>query len=733
VLVLAVCGFVGGVVFSVASAAAQTADGDVFMLEEISVTAQKRSQNQQKVGLAMDAISAEEMQQKGMTDIDQILSSVAGTMVNKTGDGLRVTIRGISQDAGGFVGPQSSAPTIAVNTDGVFSARNSSGTNLYDMERVEVLLGPQSTLYASNSPGGIVNIITADPKLNKYSATGSINLGDYDYINITGVVNAPISSQFGIRVAYSSSIRDGYIDNGGGDENKKSVRVKALYKPSEKMSFKVTAQTTRDTGKMGFASAVVAFEDEGDTDPWTAASDSFPGNGDKTIDKISGNIDFSLGFGDLSIIPSYSKTDTEYTHVQTMGAISTEGYVDQEGWEKGLETRIASAEDSLLDWIVGANYYKSEDTYFMEFEDGDSSTEINKIETKAIYANATYPVNEIFRVNAGLRKTWEETYQYQVRDTVIETEPEYDDLDYSAGVEYDFAENSMLYATYATGYRTQASMMYDGDGNAFPHETIESYTIGAKNRFFDDRFELNVSGYFYDYANYPADDQIMTLDLYDYNGDGLYTLTDVPDPANPGGTRDETQTTMDDYGRTVGDLDVYGAEIQTTTLITDVDVVKLNVSYLNSEFKDLYFDYMDITNSLGIPDVDYSGCKKTNSPEWTIDLSYNHLFNLANGGTLTANFDTRYQTEYFLVWKEIEVSLDENYNAILTPIKDMRTQEAYHLSNASLTYAEPEGRWTLTGYVKNIEDYAVKESWISGQMQVGSPRTYGVIFSVKID
>jgi iron complex outermembrane receptor protein len=251
---------------------------DAFMLEEITVTAQKREESQQKVAITMDTVSGEDIRQTGGNDLEDIISNLSGVYINKAGDGMRVSIRGMSDDVsptGTLQNMSNSTPSVAVNTDGVFSSRRASGSALYDLERVEVLYGPQSTLYASNSPGGIVNIVTADPKLDLYQASGTVEYGSYEMLHTEGSLNVPVSGSVAMRAAFNTSVRDGYMENGSDDEDTKSGRLKLLYQPADALSMVLTGEVTKSGGS-GY-SGIDMFIDEGDLDdPWDNSDEDAP-------------------------------------------------------------------------------------------------------------------------------------------------------------------------------------------------------------------------------------------------------------------------------------------------------------------------------------------------------------------------------------------------------------------------------------------------------------------------
>jgi iron complex outermembrane receptor protein len=269
----------------------------------------------------------------------------------------------------------------------------------------------------------------------------------------------------------------------------------------------------------------------------------------------------------------------------------------------------------------------------------------------------------------------------------------YDGFDHKIGVEYDINESSMLFADWSTGYRV-GSM---GGSESGP-ETLDAYSLGVKNRFFDNKLQLNWTAYYYDYKNYPAD-------------------LNISDPL----------TNMQDEGsQSSGDMTMYGSDLQTDIILSENDRMNVSVSYISAEFDHLFFDF----DSEALTDLAYSGKPLTFTPDWTINLAYTHNFNLPNGGALSARFDTRYQTSFLINFmEEVGAMID----GVMTTVSYVgyNEQEAYHLSNLSMTYSNPDRNWTLAGYVKNLEDYAVKRNLMESSMMIGPPRTYGLVLSVK--
>ena len=201
----------------------------------------------------------------------------------------------------------------------------------------------------------------------------------------------------------------------------------------------------------------------------------------------------------------------------------------------------------------------------------------------------------------------------------------------------------------------------------------------------------------------------------------------------------EGETTMwfDSGSMQQGDAHFVGFDIQASAIITDKDRLDLSVSYVLKEFVDLVFDWEPITNSLGLPDLDYIGMQMPQAPKWKGTASYNHNFHLGNGGILAFNLEANYTSEYSINWQAYRTSINidletGDYNARIVSKADVRWQEAYYIGDASLVYTSPDGKWSSSGYVKNFQNYAVKRFMDGmGNMFLNNPRTYGAVLTVS--
>jgi len=716
---------------------------DEFTLEEITVTAQKRAENLQKVAIAMDVVSAQEIRELGKNDIDEILSTVSNAIIEKAQDGYRITIRGITDNSESRSGQSMAPPAVAINMDGVYSNRKDTASGLFDIERVEILYGPQSTLYSSNSPGGIVNVITAQPKTDRFEVNGSIEAGNYNLLHTEGAVNVPLSDKIAMRASFSTSVRDGYLSTGADDEDTKSVRLRTLLKPNDKFSFTITGEFQKNQGR-GFGGGVEVFGDESEKDnPWTGVQTDTNSTNDQNTKKVSGVMYWDTGVGELTLTPSYSTRSGNSTEAQAnpMSGETSVKYRKQSANEKGIEARMTSASDFIFKWIVGGTYYRSEDGQredTQEYLETGTGSWMDRVMTnlnRALFANITYPVTDTFRVTAGYRKSWDTMVSdnEEMRGALpgsglppgtLEYADEHMEQstagspDYKLGFEYDLGVNAMVYGDYSTSYRVRGMGGGPGSSASNEPEKLKAYTMGAKNRLFENKLQLNAAAYYYDYRNYQASGNDRNAWLYDLDDD----LT--ADQSNP------AEVFRDDGANGTGDGRMIGVDLSTSVVITSHDMLSLSVSYIKSEWTDLnliyeYPDTIEVVNGEIVPvheeGANFNGKPMMSTPPWTISLSYDHTFNLPNGGTIRAAINSKYKTEYSLTWRESDYPTN--------------FQESYHMEDVNVVYNHSNGRWSLSSYMKNIFNYAEKRSVMNAGggklLSIGSPRTYGAVLSVN--
>lgn len=191
-----------------AQLAASDATDDEGELAEIVVTAQQRGENLQKAALAISVVTGEELLKSGIISVDTLQRSVPALQVANGSTGNFIFIRGV----GSFSISPTSDPAVAFNYDGVYVGRSGSTTGaFYDLERVELLKGPQGTLYGRNATAGAINILPAQPKIGEFSGYGSAGYGNYNSYNVEGAVNVAAGDNAALRFSGIYSGHDGYL------------------------------------------------------------------------------------------------------------------------------------------------------------------------------------------------------------------------------------------------------------------------------------------------------------------------------------------------------------------------------------------------------------------------------------------------------------------------------------------------------------------------------------------
>jgi iron complex outermembrane recepter protein len=717
---------------------AQEDKTDEFTLEEITVTAAKRGEeNLQKVALSMEVISDKDLAAEGKTNVDEILTGLSNVFINTSSDGMRISIRGVADTDPVMGGRKSSSPTVAMNVDGSYNSMNNAGQNLFDIERIEVLMGPQSTLYAANSPGGIVNIITAAPKTDRFSANASVEYGNYNHSNLQVALNAPIvKEKVAMRLALSRAREDSFTDSSTLATKSDAARLKALWQANDYLSISAIGNWSKNGNGGMMGGAVKPFIESSDS-AWTPATNAGGGNSaDQTTKSLSGTISWDNPVGNLSVTPNSSKSSSEgYQYGALPGppgqaATYATSYNIMRTSQKGVDARIASSADfTLLKYVVGYTYFKMDFKNSADYEGAlsvNNSWSTNKQKQSAIYANITYPLwfHEKLAVTVGYRKSQDvtELHSYEPGRGADNPVPmDYSKPDLKFGFEYNLNDNMMFYGSYAGSYRTDGMAMTNNLGTR-PPEELKAYTIGAKTRLLDNTLQVNSSAYYYDYKNKFAQDTMSQVQV---------SLAQLPEEERalvdtsrgPASTVDgvDYYNVQDGGFNGWGDARTIGVDASATWLASANDMVDFSVSYLDMKWSRLSFIY--VFHSL-FQDHNYDGRQAPNAPKWSMSGSYEHNFDLASYGTLTPHIEMQFKSKTDLVFDQVD---DPGYGR----------QEAYFLWNASVAY-NSNGVWSVNAFVKNIANYAVKRSFqknnndpTAATMMIGDPRTYGATLTVK--
>ncbi|MFV3130839.1 TonB-dependent receptor [Niveispirillum sp. KHB5.9] len=702
---------------------AQTADS--LQLEEIVVTAQRRAENLQETPLAVSAITGEGLESQGVKSVVDLSATVPSLQITNTGGGAsQIFMRGIGSTNTTEVGD----PAVAYHIDGIYIARaTATGALFYDIDRVEVLRGPQGTLYGRNATAGAINVITKKPT-QQLEGSASVEFGNYDALTTGGMLNVPLADTLAVRAAFQTTRHDGYqksitqgpqAGNDKDSQDDKSARIQALWTPTEKLSLNLRADWLHRGGNNG---GDVAYPME-TGDPRTILS-RVNTSRDNTFWSAGTELNYDLDWAQLTYLVGFnSAKDNRIGENPATHAPNYFHGID-ETWSH--ELRLGGETESLK-WVIGAYYFKEDnDVDFRIFQADNRYLSFIQPEvfakTKAVFSQATWSVTDELRLTGGVRYTEDRkgrnggTYFTNNAGAVTSTvtlnvsDNTWDRVNWRAGVDYDLTDDSMIYANLATGYK--AGGYFDGvEPNDYKPEIITSYELGVKNRLLDNRLQLNASAFYYDYQ--------------DFQVSAVGTIAG----------QDATVTLNADKA------EIYGLEVETDFLLTEEDRIDASVSWLHARYKKFLLPRGDAfannaanasmarcftaNYSAAAPRAaDFSGCHMARTPEWSINLGYQHRFDLPDGASLTARVQSHFESSKYLEYHGFQ----------------QNKQDDFTKTDLSLTYAPSEGSWTLMAYVRNLENDDVRTASgpnaTTGLATNGNgdfyapPRTYGVRFGI---
>lgn len=705
-----------------AGAATQGGNG----IQDIIVTAERRVQSAQTAPLTISVIGSEQVANSGVSRAEDLTRLVTGVQIGTGGSNTQIYIRGV----GDFSYSSLANPGVAFNVDGVYVGRpDGVNGNFYDVERVEVLKGPQGTLYGRNSNGGSINLITKDPHLRGVGAYVNGQVGNYDLRAVNGAVNVPLGPTAAARVAFKISDRGGYLSDGALDDVQQGVRFKLLFAPDDDLKLMFSADYSHLGGVGG---GYVLLPRRPGSDPWEGTADpraiayrnSRPGSTgplsasdlkqDSNLWNVSAQLDWNIGFATLTILPAYRKTD-----LFSVGAPGFYYESNLKSEQESLEIRLGNSSPALT-WVLGAfgyhdtidglNYIKASTLRSIRRNYYSPRTKAG-----AIFGQATFAVTDGFRLIGGLRYTAENRKLTGRIDNAMTPpdvtlvnfggEADFDGWTYKAGFEYDLAPRSLLYATISKGFKAGGlNQTGVASRSVFQPEKLRSIEAGIKNRFLDNRLQLNVSAFHWKYT----DVQNQNVEIVPVEGPNFLFSN-------------------------VGDATLYGGTLDIVAKPTEADTFTASLEYTHSKYDSFSafapaFIYDPATNGCPVAGTTGSGLEAVTTincagyqvarvPKWSGSVSYQRVFSLGEAGSIAAMASMQFATARW----------------IGTDFIDAERDGGYAIFNASIDYTTSDDRFSLGAFIRNIGD----TQYITGGIQhpfvpglVGAnpsePRVFGV-------
>jgi iron complex outermembrane receptor protein len=674
-------------------------------LETITVTAQKVTSDLQKTPAAITAISGDVLAQAGVYDIRAVQNLMPSVRFMAENASTELYIRGV----GSTLDLPNIEPPNAFNFNGVYIPREGTSVGLFDIASVELLPGPQGTLYGRAALGGTVNVEFNRPT-PELATEGSLEVGDYSLLHGTIVQNLPVNEQLALRAAFDYIEHDGYLKTGADSKEDYAGRLSALYSPTDVLDIHVWLHGAKKDGKSpnlvrrgyndgNFDGNPNAFNT---SDPWDdridpGAPTASPQDYENMV--VGAQVDWDLGDMKLTYVPGYFYLDwTANYWLENIPTLLSAHYNQVTN-----ELRLASDTDSRLQWLAGLYAYRV--TNSGDFITGVGTAnpfplaqiEHNRLEGYAAFGEARFDMNDSLRLVAGGRFSWDER---EGRGLSLQVAPafaivpftaaeDYDNVDWKLGVEYDVNPDMMAYATIQTGYQPGTYNSFPAtptQSNLVDSATMIAYTAGLKSRFLDDRLQVNDELFYYDYED-------LLVQSFNLNTALLTTFN-------------AEQTT------------IWGNQLNVLFLPTGRDRLNLSVGYLNAEYDDFI---VPAGVNIGIPQTDFGGYPLQYAPEWTVSAGYQHEI-AVGAGHVIGRVETRYEDSFWGTFAQFRGT----------------EQQDYFKTDASVTYYSADDRWSAGLWVKNIENVAVLAATTTGQFGpyadafLEPPRTWGARFTFRL-
>lgn len=709
---------------SVVASTSETAVASDLLLEEIIVTATRRAVNVQDIPFSITALSGGALEDLGADDLGDFAPTIAGLEFANFAPGLnRITMRGISTQTGestvGFY-----IDEMPITADPIAQPN----VKTFDANRVEILRGPQGTLFGEASMGGTVRIIMNQPDASGFAGAvqatvadvhnGGINFG------IDGMVNVPIvEDKLALRIVGSIRENDGFIDNIASgeddinDEELQSARVALAWTPNDKLKVTANFHHINNDVEGSFISNRDWEQSRFIDEPRDDASQRY-----------NLTINYSLPWADFVSTTSYFTRDTLRVQDQTAGfvaAATAQGIPLPAGISASQsndidydifvqEARLVSTQGKRLDWLIGAFYKNSERTSVGNASSAPvvvipagifapvpiaidpllTGDDKNEFEQWAVFGELTFHITEQLHATAGVRY-FEEENTFTVNTGGFFAGPlpftgnsvaKADELTPRFSLQYDLSDDVMLYGTASKGFRTGGANptkpVFDLFGVPLPAtfepDTLWNYEIGAKTLSFDGRLVINGAFYHIDW------DEIQL-------------------PASAGGVFNGTFN--------AGSATSEGVELEITALPTDNVKLTFAGNYTDAELD----ENVNLTTPLGSFPVAIEGNELPLVPKWKINVGAEYRHPFANGWIGYVRGNASFSPERFNF-------ADNN------PAEELRSYQVYDLQ-----LGLEKDRYEVVLFFDNLTNEVVEYAFQTGPpldvdrfINPGKPRTIGV-------
>lgn len=675
---------------------------------EIVVTALRRDQRLQDAPVAVTAVNSEALDRLGSSKMEDIALLVPGMTFTVANGSVLTAIRGIAPDATTPVVD----PSLAQHVDGVYQPRTyNMALQLADVDSVEVLRGPQGTLYGRNATAGVINYTLKGPT-EELEASVTTAVGNYDRFMVKGSISGPISEGIGFRISGLMDKRSGFGWNPTlgvdvDDENIKGIRGVIRLEPTEGLRIDLSgSHVTNDFRNqfyafttLGGANCVGAIAALCAIPPRERVSlaDVMPQTKTKQS-TATAVMSYDVADGiTLKSITGFIKShyDSKYDS-EGSAAPLTVGYLDLHSKQFTQEISANLEPAEWVDAVLGAFYLdETFDTLGpLDFPNGlrpittapiRQSLALNQTtKSKAVFADATFNVTDRFRLLSGIRYTRDRRVGRQLNsfggavNCTATPEVEYSSTTGKVGVQFEWSRDVMTYATYQTGFKA-GGFNYSACNDTFEPEKVKSYEAGLKSTLLGGDLTFNLTAFRYDYS----DLQVTVL---------------VPPAA----------VLVENAAKVRGK----GLEVETVARPLDNLRFDVTVSLLDAKYRDF-----ETTNQLTGQLVNLDGTRITRAPKCTFNIGAEYSFTPVDGYSLTARGE---------VYQSDKIFYTPFHETISSQLED------FTIVNAYLTLRPDDERFKVMAFARNLTNETYRTggfnstTFRSGRGSYNAPRTYGL-------
>jgi iron complex outermembrane receptor protein len=715
------------------------------VLEEVIVTARKREESIQKVPVSVTSLD-KELKEATLRRLDDIQSYTPNVYIRTTAGipgGASVSIRGVSYQET----DKTLDPSIGVVMDGLYLGTSSGALlNNFDTKRIEVLRGPQGTLFGKNTTGGVVNIIRGDVTM-EWGGDFSVTLGDDGREDLKGVLNVPVvDDKFGLKLFANQIKSDGWVENSitgedAGGDDKKTYGFAALWRPTESFDLKFHYEhheDETDTGapvnlnQPGDLNCVLegqlwpvscASTDTGSDEDHNSTNDR--NTNDSEYDTYILTINWDLGAFLLTSITGNREMDENY-RIEFDGSPSEFLSFDYfNDWEQtSQELRLTSQFSETFEFVLGGYYWETEyeqrwNVYELHYtldrigaitgvpggagftNDTISYNGQNQETTSyAVFGQGDWIINDEWTITAGIRWTYEEKDftggdggrfynrgEPEPGINAVDFDDDWEETTGKLGFRYQMNDDVMLFGSWSEGFKSGGFFGRQADYTFDPiydPEYVTNWELGMKSTWLDGRMIFNPTVFFNDYED-KQEEVLIPVSL-----SNVATVV-----------------------RNASTLEIFGVELELQFQVTEAWNIRASYGYLDAE----YSDYEADLNGDGVI-TDNSNLRPRNTPENTVGINTTYTWQVGPG-ELVGFASYRWRDE-------IEVIANNDPLGHLDDIQNL---------DLTLSYIWSDGRYRLTGYGRNVTDerelIGVRIPGLNSWGNWNQGEHYGVEFAVS--